>query len=73
LKKVRLGLALVIVSLFVVSLGVSAEVTTIRYFGHTFEPTNLLVQELIKEFEAQNPDIKVEYEWVTSSHFSSLP
>jgi multiple sugar transport system substrate-binding protein len=69
LKKAHVCLVLVVLFLFVFNLGVNAQVTTIRYLGHTFEPTNVLVQELIAEFEALNPDIKVEYEWVTSSQY----
>ncbi len=38
--------------------------TVIRYLGHSFDPTNNLVNQMIAEFEAENPDIRVEYEWV---------
>ncbi|NMB26093.1 MAG: extracellular solute-binding protein [Firmicutes bacterium] len=43
--------------------------TTITYWTHTHPPMVDLNYELIKEFEALNPDIKVEYTVIPNNHF----
>lgn len=57
---------LVMLTLFVGGIA-HAEPVTIKYFGHTFDPTNNLVKQMIPEFEKENPDIKVEYEYVSGT------
>ncbi|NLJ86466.1 MAG: ABC transporter substrate-binding protein [Firmicutes bacterium] len=54
--------------LLVVSSMASAK-TTITFWSHTHPPMVDLNYELIKEFEAANPDIKVEYTVIPNNHF----
>ncbi len=56
--------------MFVVPISSSAaEVRTIQYVTWLNEQVQGMERELIAEFERQNPDIKVEYQWFSSGEY----
>lgn len=61
MKKVLALMLVMLLTLGVCVVTASAETTTVKFWTHQNTAWNAAWEELITEFEAANPDIKIEY------------
>jgi len=67
---INCGVVVIFATLLLVPGWISAkEITTLRIVRHIFEPVNELDREVIKEYEALHPDVKIEYMTVPFDQF----